>query len=650
MLFNFKKTKNNINKIKNEFKDFLKSEYSCLYLLRRKFIFTKKNENNFTDKFIENPNKKYFISNINKINNSNYTKKSLLNSNFIKSNFSDNSNIIQNTNTPKKLTNENILFLKKLNNFRNNEVEYVLLNTECIFQTIWSDFAYVCFINNDENFKNNLQKTNIDFIRTDDDSYSIFQDENAFIDYEESNEFGKYDYKIENENSTTSQKFILKNYRSKNENSNKEKNYTLICRIPQEFNINLKTNKDVKILNMGDSKLLADKQFIINFSNFEEVKNIDENSNVIKNKTVNLDLKRIRSKNIKINAEKGFNLNLTAKSYMEAENLEINIPESSILRLKKIGITNLAEINLKNSSLDVRSVFGPNINIREEIEESNKKPNNQETGNQTLNYILYNCEKSLINIGSIQGNNYFNLNSCNLTIDNIDCTSFILKSKNTDEIRIFLNSFRNLSKDDFFYLEFLDEIIQDYSSAFSSINDKKLDREHVFKNKNIFINEDHKNDILILNVQPEILKSFKFLNMEENDFQSQLKKNIFNIIYGESNLLSMLIQNNKNLYDIDQINLNFLQFMRETNANRNFILRNLKENNFFSKLKAVEEDIEESILMINYYFHNVLLSDVKNSYKIVFINSSSEESSTFEIKEKTAWDITRMRFKFVNKY
>jgi len=549
--------------------------------------------------------------------------------------FYSTSNVINNSNKKNSLSNENICFLRKLNNFRNNGVEYNVYNTDCVFQTIWSDFAYVSYVNNNKTFNNKLKESHLDFIKTDDESYTIFQDESAFIDYEETNKTEHFEHKTENENCSTLQKFIFSNLINKNSNED----YTLITRIPQEFNINLNTNRSVKIVNMGDSKLLADKEIKINFKHLDHNKN-DE----ISDKAVNLEMRRVRSNNINIHADKGFKVKLTARSYLEGENLFIDIPNESVFRVKKIGVANKGKINLSNSDIDIRSVFSP---TNKDYNES--KPAKPEALSENLKekiqaqkFLEFSCQNSNINIGSLHGNNFLNLNNCNLIIDNIDCENFILNSTNSKSLEIFINSLEKLEENDFFFLK-LTENFNEKSGNDNNYMENFSENHDLAKHKKIFINEENKNDVLILNVNSSLLKLLKNIEKEDNEFDkdTDLQTKFFSFMHGESNFLSLLIENNTNFYDTDQINKNFLQFFRESISKHSSILEKLKEKSLFSHLKIVDSDIAENLMLINHYLFNVLLKDIRNSYRIIFIDAKDKES--FELKEMTAWDITKKR-------
>jgi len=607
--------------------------------------------------------------------------------NFIKisesnKNFSTLKNTIQNpnnntsiNNNKKSLSNENICFLKKLDNFRNNGVEYKVYNTECIFQTIWSDFAYVSYLNERKTFNNNLDKNNIDFIRTDDDSYTIFQDESAFIDFEEEKitKTESYSYETQNENSSKFQNFCFENLEEKNHSKtttdNKHRDqHTLITRIPQEFNISLNTNKSVKILNMGDSKLLADKLVKINLTHFANNEQQENNQNSEQRAVVDLEMRRVRSNIISITAEKGFKVKLTARSYLEAEILKISIPDESNFRVKKIGVAKNGKIKLRDAQIDIRAVFSPNkhLNTNDKAPESLICENDTQSAN--ANYLEFSCENSNLNIGSLQGNNYFDLNSCNLIIDNVDCDNFILKSSNTKSIEIFLNSLEKLEENNFFYLNFTEET--NYSKEHSNENNNdenddddqntinsKLSNESTnmkissnggfdcVKNKKIYLNQEHKNDMVIIYIDSAALKLLKNLDKESsNEFSfdaADFQNKIFYILHGESNLLSLLSANNRNLYDIDQIKRSYVQFLKEISNTKDSILSKLKENSLFSCLDIVENDSAENLMLINYYFFNVLLKNIPNSFRIVFVDAKNIES--FEIKDITAWDITKKR-------
>ncbi len=561
-------------------------------------------------------------------------------------NFSTVSNMINSNNTYNKnieLSNQNIFFLKKLNNFRNNGVVYTLHNTECIFQTLWSNFAYVSLINNNKTYENNLEKSSIDFISTDDNSYTIFQDESSFVDLEDKDEINNFKYKIANEDSSTLQNFELSN--EKNKNGKNQDNYTLVTRIPQEFNINLKTNKSVKIVNMGDSKLLGDKEIKIHFVNYDTFTGFDKTG--LTNKLnedqiheVNLELKRVRSNNINFCAEKNFKVKLTARSYIEGENLNIDIPRESVFRVKKIGVANKGKINLNKSEIDIRSVFSP-TNENSDLNNENSICNNLNVNsnlneNKNYKYLEFIGKNSNINIGSLHGNNFINTEECNIIIDNVDCENLIFKSLDCRKMEMFIHSLEKLDQNNFFYFNFFEKKIDKNNQTYETHPNSRIEKDKI-----IYINQENKKDILILNIDSNRLSSIPRIFNEDDVSDSNFHNNIFRLIYGESNLLSLLVENNKNFYDVEEIQKDFISFLKDNQKNIVNLLIDLRENSLFSNLNLLQRNSEEIIILLNYYLLNILLKDIENSYKIVFIDCKNIEK--FDIKEMLAWDITKKR-------
>lgn len=622
----------------------------------------------------------YIIANTQ--NKLNFTKAKISNfSESIKSN-SNNANSgslnpLQAKKQTKNLSNKNIFFMKKLPNFRNNTAEYRVNNTECIFQTMWSNFAYVVVINNNQTYENNLtlisnensSSSELDFTRVDDESYSIFQNEAQFLDFETTaaDRLDNYYYTIENKNSETLQKFyleLLNNMNSQNikndilKNNNKQiemQRYSLITRIPQEFNINLKTDESVKILNMGDSKLLSDKEVNIHFT-----RKTKDNEEILSSadKNVSLEAKRLRSNNITIKSDKGFKLKLTARSYLEGENLTINCKDDSYIRIKKLGVAKKGDISLTNSDIEIRSVFSAcsshnnaeeysiaaSSPLNKEKQEMNTTQNQENESTSLIKHLEFKSENSNINIGSLQGNNFFDIKSSALKIENLNADNFILNAENLINLEIFIDSLSKLEESDFVYMRF--------AELYNIHHPENIESEvNIAKNKKIYLNEDNLNDFLILNInEKSLIKLGETMrrsgNIENASLEYEYRNSqLFRPLYGESFLLSLLNQHNKNIFDFSQINNFYHKFLNETPAKKQEdLLHTLKLNNsLFSKLKNLSYNsyLEEQILLINYFINSVLLKDVQHCIRLVFVNSEHIES--FEVKAISSWEYTKKK-------
>jgi hypothetical protein len=155
------------------------------------------------------------------------------------------------------------------------------------------------------------------------------------------------------------------------------------------------------------------------------------------------------------------------RSYLEAEFLKFICLNKSNIRIKKLGVVKEGFFHLKETNLDIRSIYGP-------VDKEEKKES--QSFNKNLKFRI---EGGNLNIGSIQGNvNFEFIDSendlgfeSNLFIDNLDCNKFALKSDtaNFNRCEVFINKINSSCKFDL----------------------KKV------KNFIIFVNVDHKEDFVV---------------------------------------------------------------------------------------------------------------------------------------------------------
>jgi hypothetical protein len=301
--------------------------------------------------------------------------------------------------------------------------------SDLIFQTIWSDFVHICYF--DRNKKNKNFHSEFDYSKYDEESYTIFQDESIFTDYEDKDEIDDNHSSKINYESTENEIKI--------NNSMKDKvDSTLITRIPQEFNLNLKTDRNIKIVNTGDSKILADKQISIEFYDLSSNYKGNENEKIISNNTNIFEAKRIRATNFNLFSGEGNKLVANIKSYLEAEYLKFVSKNSSNIRIKKLGVVKEGLFDLKQTNLDIRSIYGP-------VEKKEILDANDQT-KTPVRLLTFKIDGGNLNLGSIQGNVKLEFidsetRESNLFIDSLDCDSFYLKSNTSylNKCEVFIN-------------------------------------------------------------------------------------------------------------------------------------------------------------------------------------------------------------------
>ena len=324
------------------------------------------------------------------------------------------------------LGNSNLIMMKKLANFRNNTLNVDMKGSDLIFQTIWSDFVHVSYF--ERNKINKYFQSKFDYSKYDEESYTIFQDESIFTDYEDKAEIDDNHLSKINYESTENEMKIS--------NSTQEKgDFTLITRIPQEFNLNLKTDRNIKIVNTGDSKILADKEISIEF--YESNHKGDENEKIISNTNI-FEAKRVRTTNFNLISGEGNKLTASIRSYLEAEYLKFVSKNSSTIRIKKLGVVKEGLFDLKRTNLDIRSIYGP-------VEKKEISYRNDEIKTPSK-LLTFKITGGNLNLGSIQGNvklEFIDTEICesNLFIDSLDCEKFYLKSNtsNLNKCEVFIN-------------------------------------------------------------------------------------------------------------------------------------------------------------------------------------------------------------------
>jgi hypothetical protein len=281
-------------------------------------------------------------------------------------------------------SNTNIRIMKLYKNMNVGSMNFMLNNTPVILQTIWSDLMHVTVF--DKNYSDNKNKYDIDFKDFEETSYQVFQDNTMFPEYKtddkcisvEHNELCKYEIRKENNDELL-----------------------MISRIPQEFNLEIQTNRDIYIVNTGDSKLVSDKYFKVN--------NTGENI---------FECRRLRTNIFDFVAEKIY---FSIKSSLETKVLKFICIEA-IISIKKLGVVNNGIFDIKNGNLDIRAIYA----------------------SQT-DFIEMNVYQGMIKIGSLQGNMKINTINANIIIENLDCNSLIVNSSQNNEIEIFINNIKEES-------------------------------------------------------------------------------------------------------------------------------------------------------------------------------------------------------------
>lgn len=284
-----------------------------------------------------------------------------------------------------KFSNSNIRFMKLFKTMNAGSASYKLNNTPIVFQTIWSDLAHISVF--DKNYDQNKHNYEIEFKDFEQTSYQVFQDNSTFPEYNTSDNCVEI-------KQTDSDKFNLE--------KTSEEELLMISRIPQEFNLEVETNRDVNIVNTGDSKLVSDKFF--------KVKMSGENR---------FDCRRLRTNTFDFVAQ---NVYFAIKSSLETKVFNFNSIEAFI-SIKKLGVVNSGVINIKFGDIDIRSIYST-----------------------LTDFLELNIEEGNIKIGSLQGNMKINTVSSNILIENLDCNRLIINSSQNNEIEIFINNIKEASE------------------------------------------------------------------------------------------------------------------------------------------------------------------------------------------------------------
>jgi hypothetical protein len=284
-----------------------------------------------------------------------------------------------------KFSNSNIRVMKLFKNMNAGSASFKLNNTPVIFQTIWSDLVHVAVF--DKNFTENKNQYDIEIKDFEQTSYQVFQ-ENSFFP-----EYNTEDKCIEVKQSE-SDKFELR--------KDNDEELFMINRIPQEFNLQIDTNRDINIVNTGDSKLVSDKFF--------KVKMIGESK---------FQCQRLRTNTFDFVAE---NISFSMKSSLETKELRFACIEAFI-SIKKLGVVNNGVFNIRNGNIDIRSVYSTKTD-----------------------FLEMNVDEGMIKLGSLQGSMKINTISANIIIENLDCNSLIINSRQNNEIEIFINNIKERSE------------------------------------------------------------------------------------------------------------------------------------------------------------------------------------------------------------
>ena len=146
----------------------------------------------------------------------------------------------------KNMTNKNIYQMRFFKDLNGGTAKFKLKNSNLVFQTIWSDYMHTAIF--DKSYTGNEFTYNIDFTNFEETSYQVFQDQSKFPDYNLDNNCIK----------------CKRNDETVCLDKENESEFTIINRIPQEFNLDIITDKSIYIVNSGDSKLIADKFFHLN--------------------------------------------------------------------------------------------------------------------------------------------------------------------------------------------------------------------------------------------------------------------------------------------------------------------------------------------------------------------------------------------------
>jgi len=296
------------------------------------------------------------------------------------------------------LSNKNIQLMQKFENARNNKLT-LKSKADLHFQTLWSNFCHIILYTNPTvtNSDTNSIPNDINFLDLSDMSNSVFQDDNKFINFNSNtlntSQLSKeyHPFSDSNNNNITLINYI---------------NPVIVTRIPEEFNLDLETDKNIIITNSTDSKLNGDVKITFS-SKSEDICNLFQT-------------KSIRSVNFSLNSLNY--CNMLIKSSLECQYFNFQ-SKLSILKIKKFGLVNKGLIKSNIAEIDIRSYFGPK-NKNEELKIE-------------VNYgeILF---------GACQGNLRIESNDAKIVLDNIECEDVNINTKSS-YIEAFINKIGSMN-------------------------------------------------------------------------------------------------------------------------------------------------------------------------------------------------------------
>jgi hypothetical protein len=367
-----------------------------------------------------------------------------------------------------EFTNKNIFQMRKFTGIRNKLIKFELSKCNLILDTMWSDFAHISVL--DKDLVNSNIREDINYLQVNDDNNTVFQDDNYFIDYLEETYFSQLIVNEEEEE---------RNLAVKLNNGDSEKKLSLIGKIPQEINLEIKTDSDVSLFNSGYSKLVADKGLYFAFT---------ENSY---KKTINFEAKRLRAGDFYLFSKA--NLVMNVKSYIETKNLLIICEKYTDMRIKKLGVVGNGKIEIKEGNCKINSIYGP-VYDKNELMIENKRGD--------------------VEITNLQGNISLKLNEGDLLITNVEGSKMNLELSAMKRVELFFSAFKtearvNInSRNESKKLTIL--INKEINSALSILSNGK---EIYKKNKEKFQEENLSVLSIISSLDPEIkeISSWEYL-------------------------------------------------------------------------------------------------------------------------------------------
>jgi hypothetical protein len=281
------------------------------------------------------------------------------------------------------ISNKNIYYMRRFDDTRGGLLQ--LAGSEIVCQTIWSNFTHLSLFNTCKEYQNGIGDE-VDYSRFDNDSYIVFQDENVFNTHVDLDSQVKVEYRDNTVNLGWT-----------------PPNNVLIARIPQESNLDLSA-ATIKIINSGDSKLIADKIITLNMIGWENF----------------FEAKRIRAERLDFGSRNS--LDFMIKSYIEAKVVDF-FGESVYMTVKKLGVVDRGSFTIKSGSVDIRSAYLPQTGI-----------------------CAFNIGMGKLTLGSCHGNLIINTDNAKINIENLDCGQLIIKSMEDNECEIFITNIQKNSK------------------------------------------------------------------------------------------------------------------------------------------------------------------------------------------------------------